>query len=176
MPGYTGDPFARCFQPVVEKPRVPANPCVPTPCGPNSECRPVGEYPACTCIESYLGSPPNCRPECAINSECAFDKACMNLKCIDPCPGSCGFNTKCIVINHTPSCSCDEGYTGDPFQRCYPTPSKYKNQFLLKSNGSRYTDNLQRTSVTSAKQFINLCIEFDVKTSIFYTTNRYSRS
>lgn len=125
MPGYTGDPFVRCYQPVVEKPRDPINPCIPTPCGPNSDCKVVGDRPACSCLANYMGIPPNCRPECTINHECPYNRACMNQKCIDPCPGSCGFNTQCVVINHTPSCTCDINYTGDPFQGCTLVQGKW---------------------------------------------------
>lgn len=119
--GFTGDPFTRCNVIPIEKPR-PTNPCQPSPCGPNSECKVIGETPACTCLSNYIGAPPNCRPECSINSECPTNKACMRQKCEDPCPGSCGLNAKCSVINHTPSCSCDTGFTGDPFRDCFPTP------------------------------------------------------
>lgn len=37
---------------------------------------------------------------------------------IDPCPGTCGQNADCQVINHLPSCICRGGYTGDPFVFC----------------------------------------------------------
>lgn len=62
--------------------------------------------------------PPNCRPECSVSSECSQDKACVNQKCIDPCPGTCGSNARCNVLNHSPICSCPSGYTGDPFVQC----------------------------------------------------------
>ena len=78
--------------------------------------------PSCTCLETYIGAPPNCRPECSISSECPLDKACIREKCVDPCPGSCGFSAVCNVINHTPICSCPDGYTGDPFSSCRPAP------------------------------------------------------
>lgn len=124
--GYTGDPFTRCYKPIHEdSPKVPINPCLPSPCGHHSECKVIGESPACSCLQTYIGSPPNCRPECTINSECPAHRACMNQKCVDPCPGSCGFNTQCTVINHTPSCSCNPQYTGDPFQGCNPVQGKY---------------------------------------------------
>lgn len=42
----------------------------------------------------------------------------MNLKCRDPCPGSCGANAECRVVSHTPTCVCVAGYTGDPFTQC----------------------------------------------------------
>lgn len=118
-PKFTGDPFTRCYEVREDPPKPrPGNPCVPSPCGPNSQCRAVGDSPACSCIQSYIGSPPNCRPECTINTECASNLACMNQKCGDPCPGSCGFNSRCSVINHTPVCTCETGYNGDPFQGC----------------------------------------------------------
>lgn len=124
--GYTGDPFQGCYKPQTDEiPKVPVNPCVPSPCGPNSECKVVGESPACSCLPSFIGTAPNCRPECTINSECPASRACMNLRCVDPCPGSCGFNTQCTVINHTPSCTCNPQYTGDPFQGCSPVQGKY---------------------------------------------------
>lgn len=99
--------------PIIEK-----DPCVPSPCGSFSQCRSIGGSPACTCLENYIGQPPNCRPECIIHSECPSDKACINMKCVDPCPGSCGTNALCSVINHIPTCRCPEGYTGNTFILC----------------------------------------------------------
>lgn len=98
------------------------NPCVPSPCGPFSICRDIGGLPACSCTNDYIGSPPNCRPECTINSECTSNMACLRQKCADPCPGSCGVNAYCTVLNHIPSCTCPEGYSGDPFRSCSPVP------------------------------------------------------
>ena len=102
--------------PVVEEP----DPCVPNPCGPNSEPpRNVGSRCQCSCLPEMIGSPPNCRPECVINSDCPSDKACINRKCQDPCPGLCGVNANCRVRNHVPICVCNQGYIGDPFSSCY---------------------------------------------------------
>lgn len=95
-------------------------PCVPSPCGPNSACREVNGQAVCSCLPGYLSSPPSCRPECVVSSDCSLDKACTNLHCIDPCSGSCGLNAECTVINHNPICKCPRRYTGDPFTRCYP--------------------------------------------------------
>lgn len=100
------------------------NPCQPSPCGPYSQCREVNKQAICSCLPTYIGSPPSCRPECTTSSECAYDKACVNQKCVDPCPGTCGINAKCQVINHSPICSCLPGNTGDPFTRCYAIPRK----------------------------------------------------
>lgn len=109
----------------------PQNPCIPTPCGPNSECKVINESPACSCLPAYLGTPPNCRPECTINPECPANRACINQRCVDPCEGSCGINTQCTVINHTPSCRCNDQYTGDPFRGCTPVQGKYHFDFSI---------------------------------------------
>lgn len=94
------------------------HPCQPSPCGPSSQCREINGQAICSCIQGYIGSPPSCRPECTVNSDCRLDEACSNQKCRDPCPGTCGVGAKCQVINHNPICSCLPGYTGDPFTRC----------------------------------------------------------
>lgn len=126
--GQIGDPFTNCYTPVViPEPEQPKNPCVPSPCGPNSVCQVQDNRPVCSCVANYIGSPPNCRPECVINQECPQDKACIREKCTNPCIGTCGENSKCNVVNHTPFCTCIEGYIGDAFIGCTkieapPTP------------------------------------------------------
>lgn len=107
---------------VEEAPKQPVNPCVPSPCGPNSECNDRGETPACSCAQNYIGVPPNCRPECTINPECASHLACIQQRCRDPCAGLCGIGARCSVVNHHAVCSCAEGFTGDPFSNCIPAP------------------------------------------------------
>lgn len=98
---------------------VPLNPCRPSPCGPNAQCRVVGDAPSCSCLPEYIGTPPNCRPECISNSECSNNLACINQKCKDPCPGTCGTNAECRVVSHTPNCVCLIGFIGDPFIHCH---------------------------------------------------------
>ena len=97
---------------------VVTQPCNPSPCGPNSQCRTVNQHAVCSCSPGFMGSPPSCRPECVVSSECPQDRACINQKCVDPCPGTCGLNARCQVVNHNPICSCAPGFTGDPFSRC----------------------------------------------------------
>lgn len=36
------------------------DPCVPSPCGPNSICRVIKNQASCSCLRSYHGIPPNC--------------------------------------------------------------------------------------------------------------------
>lgn len=94
------------------------NPCLPSPCGPYSQCQVQGTSPSCSCLPEYIGAPPNCRPECVSNSECPYNLACINMKCKDPCPGICGENAICRVISHSPMCYCVHGYTGNPMVQC----------------------------------------------------------
>jgi hypothetical protein len=125
--GYIGNAFVECRlppppPPVPTSPPVRRDPCQPNPCGPNSICRAINEQAICSCLPEYFGSPPNCRPECVVNSDCPLDKACRNLRCEDPCPGTCAWNANCKVINHSPICSCKVGFTGDPFSGCQAIP------------------------------------------------------
>ena len=100
------------------KPEI-IDPCRPTPCGINAQCRERNNAAACTCLPGLSGNPYiECKPECTSNSECPDSRACVQNKCVDPCPGVCGTNAYCRVSNHNPSCVCNSGYTGDPFRSC----------------------------------------------------------
>ena len=102
------------------------DPCNPSPCGINAECRDRNSAASCSCLPGLSGNPYiECKPECTINSECPDNLACIQQKCKDPCPGVCGQNAYCKVRNHNPSCVCDPGYYGDPFSRCRRTTSKF---------------------------------------------------
>lgn len=109
-----------------DKDRPLVNPCAPSPCGPYSECRDVNGQASCACLPTYMGTPPNCRPECLINSECTSNQACIQRKCRYPCDGVCGVGATCNVISHLPTCSCPSGFTGDPFVICRPVPEEGK--------------------------------------------------
>lgn len=117
-------------------PSPPTDPCYPSPCGPHSQCRVVSNTAACSCLQNYIGRPPNCRPECVISAECSSNLACIKEKCFDPCPGSCGQYAHCRVINHNPVCTCLPGYTGDALTYCQLLPTcknkdLYYVQFIL---------------------------------------------
>ena len=132
--GYNGDPFRQCNKiPEVIKPTEgPVNPCFPSPCGANANCSPRNRRATCKCIRGYFGDPySQCRPECVSNSDCPANRACSNLKCIDPCPGTCGINARCQVVNHIATCTCSSGFRGDPFTQCVTIPGKIIHRIII---------------------------------------------
>lgn len=119
LSGFIGDPFVQCTiaqqEPVYEH----SEPCTPSPCGANAICREQNGAGSCSCIAEHFGNPYEvCRPECVLSSDCASNRACINQKCRDPCPGRCGQNADCHVYAHQPSCQCYAGYNGDPYSGC----------------------------------------------------------
>lgn len=122
--GFTGDPFYNCYLKSIEQDieTETADPCSPSPCGVHAECQNRHGLASCSCLPNYLGSPPNCHPECVTDQECLSSKVCFKEKCVDPCPGLCGRNAQCLVVDHVSICSCLEGYNGDPFAQCALQP------------------------------------------------------
>lgn len=112
-------------------------PCQRNPCGINAECREQNGAGSCTCLTNFYGDPHSeCRPECVMNNDCPMSRACINTKCQDPCPGACGVNAQCHVVNHSPICTCLPGYQGRPFESCNripPSMHQLKLSFLTKT-------------------------------------------
>ncbi len=104
------------------EPELPIQTCNPNPCGPYSVCELNGPRVVCSCQKGYFGRPPNCHPECLLNSECAPNLACIKQKCQDPCIGVCGINAVCNAVGHQAICSCPPGYSGYPFESCNKIP------------------------------------------------------
>jgi len=77
-----------------------------------------------------IGVAPNCRPECLLTSDCPSNQACINQACVDPCPGTCASNAECVVVNHSPVCNCQSGFTGNAFSDCRAVPA-VGNYFIL---------------------------------------------
>lgn len=120
-PGFIGDPYNGCRL-------QPTNPCLPNPCGPGAECvlTPDGQS-MCRCPHGMGGDPTDqfgCHGfECTVDDDCSYTSACINHRCVDPCPGSCGVNAVCKCEKHHPVCSCNHGLTGNPLIRCYAIPT-----------------------------------------------------
>lgn len=109
-----------------------SNPCEPSPCGQNALCQERNGAGSCKCLDDYQGNPyEGCRPECVLSSDCPTNKACSRNRCVDPCPGVCGFQAQCSVVNHIPTCTCLEGYEGDPFTTCQLQVSQGMSIFVV---------------------------------------------
>lgn len=110
----------------------PPHPCNPSPCGSNAICKELNGAGSCACLPEYVGDPySGCRPECVMNSDCPRDKSCVNNKCKDPCPGTCGLNADCRVNNHVPTCLCLPGFTGNPLSSCHQKITQPSKTFFL---------------------------------------------
>jgi len=134
-PGYTGDPYdgrgCRIIPSVILPPLaiegvlapLPSSPCNPHPCGGNARCQVVFNTAQCSCLPGMIGTAPSCRPECVSASDCPSGRGCVNNKCVDPCPGTCATDAVCKVVDHSPFCSCQQGFTGNAFSLCRPIPA-----------------------------------------------------
>lgn len=77
------------------------------------------------CLEPPCREPKNLYFECTIDDECLANRSCIQNQCLDPCNTfSCGTQTRCSVVEHSPMCSCLDGYIGDPNVACTPLPGK----------------------------------------------------
>jgi len=130
LQSYIGDPISGCRHECEIDSECPSqqscvnfkckNPCVNF-CGTYASCEVRNHRAICRCPEDYLGDPyTKCFPECTSHADCPANRACIGLKCGDPCSNACGTNAECRVdkANHKAICSCPKGYTGHPFDQC----------------------------------------------------------
>lgn len=126
------------------------NPCAErNPCAGNAECRVSQHRPLCYCPLGWGGDPQTqcykrkrvqlCTyidssiftysphvsyaniAECKSDSDCPYDKACYNEKCLNPCthgPTQCGRGADCLAQNHRAHCVCPLGTQGNPLISC----------------------------------------------------------
>lgn len=106
-------------------------PCMSSQCGPHSECtadKLNNDGYSCQCLPNFIGTPPNCKPECQSNDECETHMACHDRVCKNPCINEiCSKNAKCTVKMHVPTCECERNYTGNPFIECTPVRKFLRN-------------------------------------------------
>lgn len=118
-------------------PEIPM-PCNPSPCGENAICRERNGVGSCSCMPEFPRGDPysGCRPICITNNDCDTNKACVRNKCVDPCINLCGINAQCKVVNHSPQCSCIEGFAGNALRECFQTRKFH--YFLVKDVQSSF--------------------------------------
>lgn len=132
--------------------RLPANPCNPSPCGPNTQCAILSNgFAKCTCLHGYLESPNTvrgcieqrnlCEPNpCGLGALCdpTREPVCVcptgtrgnpYRSCLEPTlplvlcqPGPCGINADCYVSNNQERCYCKPGFIGDAYSGCRLEP------------------------------------------------------
>merc|ERR1719239_1225630 len=72
-------------------------------CGENANCNAINHRAQCTCPPDFLGDAyTRCYTECTRHDDCSRDKACVRLKCRDPCydpnPNVCGQSATCATL------------------------------------------------------------------------------
>lgn len=62
--------------------------------------------------------------QCASDSDCPIERACVGGHCVDPCSlrAACGHNALCTPLLHRPRCACPQCYVGQPLIACHPDP------------------------------------------------------
>jgi hypothetical protein len=93
------------------------DPCPLERCGVNALCSAKNHRAVCSCPAGYRPDPDpyiRCKPfECLTDPECPTTLACESEKCVDPC--KCARFADCSPRNHKGICTCQPGYTGDPY-------------------------------------------------------------
>ncbi|GLH00238.1 Uncharacterized protein GBIM_06672, partial [Gryllus bimaculatus] len=143
-----GDPFAFCEArpPPAHRPECRSDvdcpsrracirercqdPCaVLRPCHPSAACAVLDSVPVrtmvCECPDGWVPDRDGqCRPVllpvppgCTADTDCPATEACISRMCRNPC--NCGANAKCLVQNHRPVCSCEEGFEGNANIACH---------------------------------------------------------
>lgn len=138
--GFEGDAYIRCQPsgcqdnsqcPVSQECREGEcmDPCDLQQCVANSECVVQNHRATCKCLEGYSGNPDRfCSPPptagCRSDKDCPALQGCIDGKCQDLCEviHPCGTSAVCKIIDNRPframSCSCPDGYEGDPYYAC----------------------------------------------------------
>ncbi|KAI5719789.1 hypothetical protein M8J76_014878 [Diaphorina citri] len=96
--------------------------CLTRPCHKSASCINTPGSFRCVCKPNTVGDPylnPGCVPAlgCSRASDCNATLSCIHRRCLDPCTvpeNQCGPNALCDVTDHIPTCTCPEGYLGDP--------------------------------------------------------------
>lgn len=116
----TGDPFIECIRKDGTTDPDKSNLGIPPLCGFFSSQKDGPDGPVCACLPGFSGSPPNCTPQCSVNTDCESDKVCFSFRCTNICGSVCSANSDCKIVNHATICECKEGFEGDAYADCKP--------------------------------------------------------
>jgi len=97
-------------------------------CGVDEICRVVNNGPVCGSKGSSSSFAKDTSSSyCQKHVDCPTTQVCSQHTCVDPCTTTpseggerlvCGGNARCIVIQHSPLCGCNEGLKGNPYVAC----------------------------------------------------------
>ena len=145
-PGFSGDPYKACeavqciynedcASTLICSNNKCVNPCKRNnPCGLAQICDVIDHRILCTCENGFVMSLDNhCENKlgkelsCSLDIDCADETACMTGKCTDMCDDDpCGINAICRMKHKggdaMVTCTCDNGYVGNPFEECILMP------------------------------------------------------
>jgi len=93
------------------------DPCLSERCGIEATCSVSNHRSVCTCNPGTRPDPDpfvRCkRYECLSDADCPTTLTCRDEKCVDPC--QCARFADCFPRNHRGVCTCQPGFTGDPY-------------------------------------------------------------
>ena len=91
-------------------PRIPCKaPCEDVKCGSHAYCKPEGQEAYCICEDGWTFDPADISAGCIDINECDESHGPSGL---------CGLGAKCQNRDGAFDCSCDSGFSGDPFKQC----------------------------------------------------------
>lgn len=131
------------------------NPCTKLhPCASSAKCKVVDSLPVRTMVCECHDSVPDINGECKKipkiktgcdnDDECNDAEACISGVCKSPC--NCGVGARCHTYKHRSTCSCIEGYEGNP-------------SILCQAIGCRSNSECDSDKACVFGQCVNLCLE-----------------
>ncbi|KAI2804698.1 hypothetical protein BLOT_003686 [Blomia tropicalis] len=102
------------------------NLCAFNPCGPRALCTISNHQVQCKCpdVGLFAGDPYNhqsgCQKvECLHDSNCPFDRQCLNFVCENSCDQvDCGPHGTCIIRDRQAACRCEAGFENNGRMNC----------------------------------------------------------
>lgn len=102
------------------------NLCALSPCGPHAVCSIQNHQVQCKCpkVGFFTGDPFNhqtgCqRVECLHDSNCPFDRQCINFVCENACDRvDCGPHGTCLIKERMAACRCESGFENNGKLNC----------------------------------------------------------
>ena len=99
---------------------------------------------------------------CSKNADCDEKLLCLLGVCYDPCSLGCGESALCSVDNHSYTCQCPSGFTGNPKSKCIPLSISNTN-----NTDEITTENIINTTL-KPKEFKDISDSYNNSTPFYY--------